>query len=445
MSNSITAADIERYQAAYDSDSNNEVKANAIIKNGITASALNQAELKKFVNAYSINVESGDVCNQKRSGRCWMFAAMNVMRLEVMKKLNIKNMELSQNYTLFWDKIEKSNFFLENILKTLDEPVGSRLLDFLLSSPIGDGGQWTMIVNLVKKYGVCPKDVYPESACSSNTTDLDKYITLKLREDACTLRKAHEAGKSLEELRTIKDQMLSEIYRILCLCLGVPPKTFTWEYVDAKNEYHAIKDITPKAFFDEYVGMKLDDYVSILNCPSPKRPLNHLFTVKYLNNVEGGAPVLYLNLPIERVKELAVNQLKDNEVVWFGSDVAQFSTRDSGIMATEAFDVDKLLGVTFGMDKGERVDYGESLMTHAMVLTGVNLDENGKPTRWKVENSWGDVVGYKGYFAMSDKWFSEFTYQAVIEKKYLTAEELALLNEKPIELEPWDPMGSLAF
>lgn len=444
MSIEVTAADIERYQAAYDANECNKVKENAVVKNGISASSLNHDAMKKFVDAYSVNVKSGDVCNQKRSGRCWMFAAMNVMRIEVMKKLKIKNMELSQNYTLFWDKIEKSNFFLENILKTLDEPVGSRLLDFLLASPIGDGGQWTMIVNLVKKYGVCPKDAYPETSCSSNTMEMDKYITLKLREDACTLRKEHEAGKSLEELRTIKDGMLSEIYRILCLCLGVPPKKFTWEYLDEADNFHAIRDITPLEFFEKYVGMKLDEYVSILNCPSPKRPLNHPFTVKYLNNVEGGSPVLYLNLPIERVKELCANQLKDNEVVWFGSDVNQFSTRD-GIMAPEIIGVDKLFGVKFGMTKGERVDYGESLMTHAMVLTGVNLDEKGNPDRWKVENSWGDTVGFKGYYAMSDAWFSEFTYQAVINKKYLTSEELALLSEKPIELEPWDPMGSLAF
>ena len=445
MSISIDHDDIIRYQASYDSDPVNAIKSDAITRNGITASALNRDQIKRFVDAYSIDVESGDITNQKRSGRCWMFAAMNVLRLEVMKKLNIKNMELSQSYTLFWDKLEKSNFFLENILKTLDEEDGSRLVDFLLTSPIGDGGQWTMIVNLVNKYGVCPKDVYPESACSSNTMEMDKFITLKLREDACTLRKLRRENKTLDELRKLKDGMLQEIYRILCLSLGVPPTKFTWEYVDKDGKYGVVRDITPHKFFEDYVGKKLDEYVSILNCPSPRRPLNKVFTVKFLNNVEGGEPVLYLNLPIERVKELCINQLKDNEVVWFGSDVGQFSTRDSGIMATEAFDVDKLLGVKFGMDKGERVDYGESLMTHAMVLTGVNLNAQGNPDRWKVENSWGPDVGYKGYFAMSDAWFSEFTYQAVINKKYLNKAELALLDESPIELEPWDPMGSLAL
>lgn len=445
MKEQITKLEIENYSKHYDACECNHVKENTIRKNGINESALNQDEVKRFVDAYSINVESGDITNQKRSGRCWMFAATNVMRLEVMKKLNIKNMELSQSYLLFWDKLEKSNFFMENILKTLDEPLGSRIIDFLLMSPIGDGGQWTMIVNLVKKYGVCPKDVYPETASSSNTTALDKYITLKLREYAYQLRTAHEEGKSLEALRTMKDEFLEEVYRILALSLGKPPVSFTWEYVDKESKFHRISNITPLDFFNEYVGMKLDEYVSILNCPSPIRPLNHLFTVKFLNNVEGGTPVLYLNLPIERVKELCISQLKDNEVVWFGSDVGQFSTRDSGIMATEVFDVDKLLGVNFGLTKGQRVDYGESLMTHAMVLTGVNLTDEGKSDRWRVENSWGDTVGYKGYFCMSDAWFDNFTYQAVINKKYLNKEELDLLESKPLELEPWDPMGSLAF
>lgn len=445
MGNAISTSDLLRYEETFEKDPANAIREDAVVANGIESVSLNRNQLRRFVNSYSIDVESGDITNQKRSGRCWMFAAMNVLRLEVMKKLNIKNMELSQSYTLFWDKLEKSNFFLENVLRTLDEKVGSRLLDFLLSSPIGDGGQWTMIVNLVRKYGVVPKDVYPESASSENTTQMDKYITLKLREDCVVLRKAHESGKSLEELRTIKDGMVSEIYSILCICLGVPPKTFTWEYTDKDGKYGAIRDITPQDFFSEYVGKKLDDYVSILNCPSPIRPLNKTFTVKFLNNVEGSDRVIYLNLPIERFKELCVNQLKDGEVVWFGSDVGQFSTRDSGIMATEIFDVEKTLGVKFGLTKGERVDYGESLMTHAMVLTGVNLDACGNPDRWKVENSWGDAVGYKGYFAMSDKWFDEFTYQAVIDRKYLNKKELALLEESPIELEPWDPMGSLAF
>lgn len=445
MDKDISAKEVARFSADFAKDPANKVVEDSVTANGLLAASVNHNETKKFVNSYSVTVEAGDITNQKRSGRCWMFAATNVLRIQVMNKLNIKNMELSQAYPLFWDKLEKSNFFLENIIKTVGEPIGSRLLDFLLMSPIGDGGQWTMLANLVKKYGVCPKDVYPETANSSNTMAMDKFITLKLREFAVQLRKAYGEKKSLADLRAMKEKMLNTVYRILAICLGEPPVKFTWEYTDKDGKFGRIADVTPREFFDKYVGLDLNQYVSILNCPSPIRPLNHTFTVKFLNNVEGGDPVLYLNLPIERVKELAVKQLKDHEVVWFGSDVGQFSTRDSGIMAPEVFDVDKVLGTDFGMTKGERVDYGESLMTHAMVLTGVNIAADGKPDRWKVENSWGDTVGAKGYFSMSDKWFSEFTYQAVINKKYLSAKELEELKEKPIELEPWDPMGSLAF
>ncbi len=444
MSKEISAKSLNKFHKHLEKQPHLLLVQNSVIANGIVESSINNEKYQSLADVYSTNVDSGLITNQKRSGRCWMFAAMNVLRLKVMEKLNIANMELSQSFPLFYDKLEKANFFLENILKTVKKPVGSRLLDFLLKSPVQDGGQWTMIVNLIKKYGVCPKDVYGESASSSNTQALDKYMTLKLREDALKLRTAFSQGKTMKELRAMKETMLEEIYRMLVVSLGLPPQTFTYEYVDKNNKYHRIENVTPQQFFNDYVGVNLDDYVSILNCPSPTRPLNHSITVKFLNNVEGGEKVIYLNLDIERMKQLCARQLQDGEVVWFGCDVGQFSLRDKGLMSTEMIEVDKLFNVSFNMSKGERVDYGESLMTHAMVLTGVNLDSNQKANRWRVENSWGDQVGFKGYFVMSDQWFDNFVYQAVINKKYLTAEELQWLSEKPIELEPWDPMGSLA-
>ncbi len=445
MTNELTVKDIEKFSKAFNKDKTNLLIQDTVMRNGIYTSSINSNELKKFGDKFSINIESGLITDQKRSGRCWMFAATNVLRLEVMKNLEIENMELSQNFTLFYDKLEKANYFLENVIKTVDEPLGSRLFDYLMASPEGDGGQWTMIVNLIKKYGVCPKEAYPETFTSSMTMPLERYLTLVLRGDASKLRKAHEEGKTTEELEGLKEGMMSEVYHILALTLGEPPKTFDYEYTDKNKVFHKISDITPKQFFEQCVKVDLDDYVSILNCPSPKRPLNHTFTVDYLNNVEGGNRVIYLNLPIERLKELCLCQLKDGQVVWFGSDVSQFSLREEGTMAPEVIDADKLLGVEFCLDKGERVDYGESLMTHAMVLTGVDINEKtGLPEKWKVENSWGDKVGYKGYCVASDKWFNEFVFQAVINKKYLTAEELKLLEEEPIHLDPWDPMGSLA-
>lgn len=443
MRGKITSADIAKFSATYEKGGHEAIEG-AVTAKGIQDVSVNQSVARTMVHQYSVNVESGDITNQQRSGRCWMFAATNVMRLEVMKKLKIKNMELSQAYPLFWDKLEKSNYFLENVFRTIDEPDGSRITDFLLQNPVGDGGQWNMFVNLVEKYGVCPKDAYPETASSSNTSALDKYITLKLREDACLLRTLHREKKAtVEKLRPLKEGMLEEIYRILSISLGEPPSKFTYEYKDKKGKFGRIADITPKKFYEKYVGLNLADYVSVLSCPGPRYPFEKAFTVKYLNNVEGGSKVLYVNLPIERVKELAVEQLSDGRAVWFGCDVIQFSTRETGIMATEIWNVEKVFDTEFKMDKAQRVDYGESLMTHAMVLTGVNLVD-GKPNRWRVENSWGDTMGDKGYWVMSDEWFSEFVYQAVIEKKYLDKKELAILDSKPIELEAWDPMGSLA-
>lgn len=443
MKGRITSADIAKFSATYEKGGHEAIEG-AVTAKGIQDVSVNQSVARTMVHQYSVNVESGDITNQQRSGRCWMFAATNVMRLEVMKKLKIKNMELSQAYPLFWDKLEKSNYFLENVFRTIDEPDGSRITDFLLQNPVGDGGQWNMFVNLVEKYGVCPKDAYPETASSSNTSALDKYITLKLREDACLLRTLHREKKAtVEKLHPLKEGMLEEIYRILSISLGEPPSKFTYEYKDKKGKFGRIADITPKKFYEKYVGLNLGDYVSVLSCPGPRYPFEKAFTVKYLNNVEGGSKVLYVNLPIERVKELAVEQLSEGRAVWFGCDVIQFSTRETGIMATEIWNVEKVFDTEFKMDKAQRVDYGESLMTHAMVLTGVNLVD-GKPNRWRVENSWGDTMGDKGYWVMSDEWFSEFVYQAVIEKKYLEKKELAILDSKPIELEAWDPMGSLA-
>ncbi|MBQ9613859.1 MAG: C1 family peptidase [Lachnospiraceae bacterium] len=450
MKEFISCEDLQNFSAAFDLDPRSQVAMDAVVENGIIASARNSAAAAKYLHAYSVNVESGDVCNQKQSGRCWMFASLNVFRLEVMKKLNLKNMELSQSYPLFWDKLEKSNYFLENILDTLDEPLDGRVVAYLLTDPVGDGGQWDMFRSLVAKYGVVPKDVYPESNVSSSTRELKKYLTTKLREFACTLRTAHEAGKGMDELRAMKDQMMETVYRMLTICLGKPPVKFTWETKDKDEKFIRIADITPQEFYEQYVGFDLDEYVTVINAPTKDKPYGKTFTVQCLGSVRGGKyPVKYLNLPIEELKRLTIDQLKNGEVVWFGSDVGQFSDRAKGILATDSLKLEQLFSTLFPLTKEQRLNYGESLMTHAMVITGVNLvtDENGNetPNRWRVENSWGDEHGDKGYFTMSDEWFSEFVYQILLNRKYFTAEESAQFDAEPIELKPWDPMGSLAF
>lgn len=444
MKLNITNDMLQKMENSFKANKANKIAMNATAKNGIIESAENESALKKLVHEYSIQIESGDITNQKKSGRCWMFAALNVMRCEIMEKLNLETMELSQNYPLFWDKLEKSNLFLENIIKTLDMPLEGREVAFLLKDPVGDGGQWDMFAGIIEKYGVVPKDAMPETHTSSATSSLDKFITLKLREFACTLRNEYSKGVPAEDLRPKKTEMLNTIYRMLCITLGEPPKTFVYEARDKDKKFVRVPEMTPQSFYREYVGMDLNNYVSLINAPTADKPFNKTYTVQFLGSVVGGQPVKYLNMPIETLKRTAIAQMKDGKSVWFGSDVGQFSLMTKGIMAMDAMDVQSLLDTDFPLTKAQRLDYGESLMTHAMVLNGVNLDENGKPNRWRVQNSWGDERGKKGYFLMTDEWFDEYTYQVVIDKKYLTAEELEMLKQEPIVLKPWDPMGSLA-
>ncbi len=445
MEKAIRVEDLQRFEADFDKERANALAMNAVTKNGICDAAENVKAAPNNLHAYSVMVEAGDVCNQKKSGRCWMFASLNVMRLKVMDKLNLKNMELSQNYPLFYDKLEKSNYFLENILDTLDEPLSGRVVAYLLQDPIGDGGQWDMFRSLVAKYGVVPKDVYPDTAVSVDTMQLRKYLTTKLRGYACELREAAAAGESMEQLRARKDAMMETVYRMLCISLGKPPVRFTWETRDKDGKFVRVSDITPQEFYEQYVGYELDNLVTAINAPTQDKPYGKTYTVQYLGSVrEGKYPVKYLNLPMDDLRAIAIAMLKDGMPVWFGSDVGQFSNRKAGILSLDAYDLGGLFDTEFPMNKAQRLDYGESLMTHAMVLTGVDLDENGKPIRWKVENSWGDESGDKGYFVMSDEWFGEFAYQILLDRSYFTAEQNAQFDADPIVLAPWDPMGSLA-
>lgn len=441
----ITYEDLKKFEEDFDSSKANNIAMNAVVANGINKSALNYEEERTSRHNYSIKIETGDITNQKQSGRCWMFASLNFMRIELMKNLNLKTAELSQNYPLFYDKLEKTNYFLESIIDTVDEPLNERLLAHLLTDPLGDGGQWDMFVSLVKKYGVVPKEAMPETVSSSATRELDKYLTLKLREYAYKIRSEYENGMPKEELSTMKEDMLNEIYRMLTISLGKPPKKFTYEVVDKDNKFIRIENITPTEFYEKYIGINLDDYISIINAPTKDKPFNNTFTVEYLGNVVGGRKIKYLNLEIDELKKLAIKQLKDNKAVWFGSDVGQFSTRDGGYLSMSALDVDKLFSTKFNLTKEQRLDYGESLMTHAMLITGVNLDENDNANRWRVENSWGKEAGKDGYYVMTDRWFNEFVYQVVIDKKYLSEEQKKMYDKEPIKLKPWDPMGSLAI
>ena len=444
MDSSISQNLLDQFEQHFEENPKNKIAMNAAVSCGINASAKNYQVERAVTHDFSISLEQGEITNQKRSGRCWMFAALNCMRFQVMKKLNLETFELSQSYTLFYDKLEKANYFLESILDTLEETTDGRLIAHLLTAPLNDGGQWDMLCNIVSKYGLVPKTAMPESFSSSATQEMVSYMTEKLREFACLLRKGYKAGKSMEELRKEKEAMMETVYRMLCISLGKPPKTFTFEYRDKDKNFHRDENITPRAFYEKYIGLPLEDYISLINAPTADKPYYQSYTVQYLGNVKEGRLVKYVNLPIEELKKAAIAQLKDGEPVWFGCDVGKRSSRDGGIMDTEMFDVEGLFDTDFGMTKAERLDYGQSLMTHAMVFQGVNLDENGKPNRWRVENSWGEEAGKKGYYVMSDRWFDEYNYQVVVNKKYLSKEALEAYEKEPVLLKPWDPMGSLA-
>ena len=380
----ITNERTQAFRKAFEQNSKQIALQRGVVKNGIRASAENIQTHVENTPVFSIDLATGKVANQKQSGRCWMFAALNTFRHKLLTTFQLKDFELSQNYTFFWDKYEKANYFYENILNTADQPVTSREVAFLLQTPQQDGGQWDMIVSLFQKYGVVPKSVMPESSNSSNSRDLNNYLNKLLRKHAVLLRQMVLEEATEEEIQANREAMLQEVYNLLAISLGTPPTVFDFEYRDEEKNYHLDQGLTPQSFYDKYVDVDLDEYISIINAPTEDKPFMKSYTVDMLGNVVDGKQVKYLNLEMEDFKALAVKQLEQGESVWFGCDVGQSSTRDSGIMALDAYDVEDLFDVDLTMTKAERLDYGESLMTHAMVLTGVDLID-GQAKKWKVE------------------------------------------------------------
>ena len=439
----ITNNFIENVEGQFVDDPLYKVARRALLKNSISSVTQVNEEVENTRNRFSIDIETLPVTNQKKSGRCWIFAGCNVLREKIAKKYNLDNFELSQNYVAFYDKFEKCNYLMESIITLKDNKEEERTLDTLLQNGIEDGGQWDLFVNIVNKYGVVPKDSFPETYQSSNTKEIDAILNRYIRKFAATIKNMPKDSGINDDIEALKTFMMGKIYIVLCSSFGIPPKTINFEYVDKDKKYNCIKNITPQDFLKEYVEVDLNNYVSIINSPTEDKPFNDTFTVKYLGNVLEGNKVKYLNLPIERLKELVISQLKDNEPVWFGSDCSKNSEREEGVWDDNSFDYDTLFQIDTKMDKGAMLDTRESAMNHAMVITGVNLDEN-IPTKWKIENSWGDDIANKGYYVCSDTWFNKYVYQAVIDKKYLNENELNDLEKEPKKLEIWDPMGTLA-
>ena len=434
----------DKLYAAYEANPKFAAMENAISHNGLLASLEKRSAAVENTPVFSLDLTKDKVSDQKASGRCWMFAALNTFRHKMIAGFQLEDFELSQAHTFFWDKYEKSNWFLEQVIATADQELTSRKVKFLLDTPQQDGGQWDMVVALFEQYGVVPKSVYPESISSSNSRELNQILNKLLRQDAQILRELVAEGANSAELQAKKEELLQEVFNFLAMNLGLPPRQFDFSYRDKDNHFHSESGLTPLTFYQKYVDLKLEDYVSIINAPTADKPYGRSYTVEMLGNVVGSKPVRYLNVEMDRLKELAIAQMQAGETVWFGSDVAQSSNRKAGVMAEGMHDFTASMDIRLTQDKAGRLDYSESLMTHAMVLTGVDLDENGRAKKWKVENSWGEKVGNKGYFVASDAWMGEYTYQIVVRKEFLTAAELAAYEAEPLVLAPWDPMGALA-
>ena len=444
MRENITLPNIRKFNKSFNSSTSNQLARNALIQNDINKVAVHWENFSKINHIFSNTISKQlPVTNQKSSGRCWGFAGLNLLRLEIVKNYNLSNFEFSQNYFMFWDKLEKANYFLENILKTLDQNYDSRLMMHLLQAPVQDGGQWDMFVNLIEKYGLVPKSVMPETNHSSKSSMMNYFLTHKLRECAFILRKSKKPRTTIKQLRSKKEEMMSVIYSLLCMFLGNPPIKFDWSIKDKNNKFTRFNNVDPLDFYRKFTKIKLKNKVCLINAPMSNKKMNELYTIDFLGNVVGGNIIKYANVEINELKKAAIKSIKNDEAVWFGCDVGKMFNRELGIMDMDLYDYEKLFDTKFKMNKASRLEYGDSAMTHAMLFTGVDLKRN-TPRKWRVENSWGDKNGDKGYYLMSDSWFDEYNYEVVVDKKYLSNKTLEIFNREPHNLEPWDPMGALA-
>ena len=441
----------------YEGNASDKAIRNALACNPIATLALNSENAGMMDTHFSDRVRTKGITDQKSSGRCWLFTGLNVLRAKIIDKYDLPALELSQNYLYFYDQLEKANLFLQGVIDTKDLPYEDRTVDWLFRNPLGDGGQFTGVSNLILKYGIVPAEVMPETYQSNNTGQMSTLIKTKLREDGLDLRKAYKEGyakiakrpkKDVEvgmqelegRLQAMKVQQLSEVYRMLVLCLGEPVKEFDWARYNSKNEFVNQKKYTPQSFYQEYVGEDLENnYIMVMN--DPCREYGKVYEIDYDRHVYDGHNWLYVNLPVEKIKEMAIASIKDNVAMYFSCDVRKFLDLRKGTNDVANLDYDSLMGVEFGMNKQERVQTYASGSTHAMTLIAVDIcPETGKPVKWMVENSWGPASGYKGCLIMTDEWFNEYMFRLVVEKKYVPADVLEMMNQTPVQLPAWDPM-----
>ena len=438
MAHELTVQELEKFSADFNKNPKNEVVARAAQRSGVLEASYNDRVQSELTRVFSTELDTDNVTNQKHSGRCWLFATLNVLRHEFGKKYKAKDFTFSQAYNFFWDKIERANMFYNRILDSADMPLDSRQVKSDLDFAGADGGQFQMAAALVEKYGVVPSYAMPETFNTNDTTGFATALGDKLKKDALVLRHLKQYGKD-DEIKKTREKFLSEVYQMTAIAVGEPPKKFDLEYRDDDKKYHLEKDLTPLEFLHKYLGdVDFDDYVVLTNAPDHE--YGKLYGLPAEDNVSGSLRIKLLNVPMEYLTAASIAQLKDGEAVWFGNDVLRQMDRKTGYLDTNLYKLDDLFGVDLKMSKADRLKTGVGEVSHAMTLVGVDED-NGEVRQWKVENSWGDKSGAKGYYVMNNEWFNDYVYEVVVHKKYLTDKQKELAEGPITDLPAWDSLA----
>jgi bleomycin hydrolase len=441
MDGTLAAAELERLRKDFSANPVYRLAQNAVTRVSVDDVAINREIVSGIDHSLSTTLDDWKVTSQEKSGRCWLFAGLNLLRVGVMRETGIKDFEFSQNYLTFWDKLERANYLLEAFIETADRDLGDRTVAFLLESAAGDGGQWNMFAALVAKHGLVPKGYMPETQSSSNTGRMNSVLRYQLRQGARAVRAA--AADGTDAARAAKAEVMQVIYRILAIHLGTPPERFDWQWTDKDKQFHRDGVLTPQEFAARYVDLPVSEYVCLVNDPRPSSPLGRTFTVEYLGNVVGGPPVTYLNVDAQVIKDIAAATIEGGEPVWFGCDVGKMMSNDYAYWDAGLYDLPSVYDAAFDLDKAARLEYHESAMTHAMLFTGVDVLD-GATRRWRVENSWGADRGKDGFFTMDDSWFGQYVFEIAARRSALPASLRGALDAEPIVLPAWDPMGALA-
>jgi bleomycin hydrolase len=438
----LSTEDLELLRKDFSANPAYRLAQNAVTRVALDDVAINREIVNNTDHFLSTLLDDWKVTNQERSGRCWLFAGLNLLRVGAMRKMGLKEFEFSQNFVMFWDKIERANYFLEAIIETAGRDLGDRTIGYLLDSPAEDGGQWNMFVAIVAKHGLVPKAFMPETHSSRDTGAMNSILRNLLRQGAKSVREAFAVG-GIEAARAAKAEVLRVIHRVLCIHLGTPPGRFDWQWTDSDREFHRDGMLTAREFAERYVGLPLHEYVCLVHDPRPSSPEGRTFTVEYLGNVLGAPPVIYLNVAMPLIKDIAARALQGGEPVWFGCDVGKMMSNEYGVWDAGLYDYPGVYDTEFSLGKADRLLYHETQMTHAMLFTGVDVLD-GATRKWRVENSWGADKGKDGFYTMNDSWFDDYVFEIAARRSALPAELQAALDTPPIVLPAWDPMGALA-